>query len=216
MHLVNDTNAEVTECESHHVIFSLGFVCVVLIHCIKDGHEDIFGHAHRCGYPKHPTYVGYSAIMPQHFSDRQPIRIRMAIPKLCIVHEQVTNNKHGNRWCIPWWWKNETKESFCLLPFWVFPSDQPESPLVRHIVDGVPRGPRVGTSHPRQRVSLLMIKINTVSMIKLDGDPICNFTPFKMRWVKPLVVLRWHCCSQRRSCPPRPGCGTGSRSPGTN
>ena len=30
----------------------------------------------------YPTYVGYGAIYAAHISDRHPIRIRMAIPKL--------------------------------------------------------------------------------------------------------------------------------------
>ena len=46
----------------------------------RDGHKDIFADAHRCGYPHYPTYIGYSAIYAAHISDRQPIRIRMAIP----------------------------------------------------------------------------------------------------------------------------------------
>ena len=46
----------------------------------RDGHADIFAHAHRCGYPHYPTYVGYSSIYAAHISDRHPIRIRMAIP----------------------------------------------------------------------------------------------------------------------------------------
>ena len=46
----------------------------------RDGHADIFGDAHRCGYLKYPTYVGYIAIIALHFSDRQPSCIRMAIP----------------------------------------------------------------------------------------------------------------------------------------
>ena len=29
----------------------------------RDGHADIFGDAHRCGYPHYPSYVGYSAIL---------------------------------------------------------------------------------------------------------------------------------------------------------
>ena len=37
---------------------------------IRDGHADIFGDVHRCGYQKYPTYVRYSAIMAPHFSDR--------------------------------------------------------------------------------------------------------------------------------------------------
>ena len=32
-----------------------------------------------CRYPKYPTYVGYSAKIAPHFSDRHPSRIRMAI-----------------------------------------------------------------------------------------------------------------------------------------
>ena len=43
-------------------------------------HADIFGDAHRCGYPHYPTYVGYSAILSDNAEVDADIRIRMAIP----------------------------------------------------------------------------------------------------------------------------------------
>ena len=56
---------------------------------IRDGHADIFGDAHPYGY------VGYirhmSDIIAPHFSDRQPFRIRMAIPSIKTYQEKNTN-----------------------------------------------------------------------------------------------------------------------------
>ena len=40
-----------------------GFETKVEMMPIRDGHADIFGDAHRCGYPHYPTYVRYSAIL---------------------------------------------------------------------------------------------------------------------------------------------------------
>ena len=48
----------------------------------RDGHADIFGDAHRCGYPRYPTYVGYSAILSDNAEVDADIRIRIAIPSL--------------------------------------------------------------------------------------------------------------------------------------
>ena len=46
----------------------------------RDGHADIFADAHRCGYPRYPTYVGYCAILSDNAEVDADIRIRMAIP----------------------------------------------------------------------------------------------------------------------------------------
>ena len=57
---------------------------------IRDGHADIFAHAHRCGYLHYPTYVGYSAIYADIDAD---IRIRMAIPGT----HRIWRNHHKNQ-----------------------------------------------------------------------------------------------------------------------
>ena len=49
---------------------------------IRDGHADIFGGTHRCGYPHYPTYVGYSAILSDNAEVDADIRIRVAIPSV--------------------------------------------------------------------------------------------------------------------------------------
>ena len=53
---------------------------MMMLMLIRNGHADIFANAHQCGYPHHPTYVGYSTIL----SDNAEVdaNIRMTIPNV--------------------------------------------------------------------------------------------------------------------------------------